>query len=58
MSLTGKQSPLGVNLQGAILNNQGMGINSVVTRVAGVSKTNNDYTFGNLVQDTVLRLHT
>jgi len=58
MSLTGKQSPLGVNLQGAILNNQGMGINSVVTRVAGVSKTNDDYTFGNLVQDTVLRLHT
>jgi hypothetical protein len=58
MSLTGKQSPLGVNLQGAILNNQGMGINSVVTNVAGISKTNNDYVFGNLVQDTVLRLHT
>ncbi len=58
MSLTGKQSPLGVNLQGAILNNQGIGINSVVNRVAGISKTNDDYTFGNIVQDTVLRLQT
>jgi hypothetical protein len=58
MSLTGKQSPLGVNLQGAILNNQGMGINSAVINEAGISKTNNDYVFGNLVQDTVLRLHT
>lgn len=58
MSLTGKQSPLGVNLQGAILNNQGIGINSVVNKVAGISKTNEDYTFGDLVQDTVLRLHT
>lgn len=58
MSLTGKQSPLGVNLQGAILNNQGIGINSVVNKVAGISKTNDDYVFGNIVQDTVLRLHT
>lgn len=58
MSLTGKQSPLGVNVQSSLLNNQGLNINSVVSTYLGSSKTNADYTFGKLVQDTVLRMQT
>ena len=58
MSNTGKQSPLGVNVQGAILNNQGFTINPVASSYMGSSKTNGTYTFGSLVQDTVLRLQT
>lgn len=58
MSNTPKQSPLGVNVQGALLNNLGLAINSVAASYMGTSKTNSDYTFGKLVQDTVLRLQT
>jgi len=58
MSNSGKQSPLGVNVQGSILNNQGFVINPVAASIMGSSKTNADYTFGKLVQDTVLRLQT
>jgi len=58
MSNSGKQSPLGVNVQGSILNNQGFAINPVAASITGSSKTNADYTFGKLVQDTVLRLQT
>lgn len=58
MSDSGKQSPLGVNVQGSILNNQGFTINPVAASYMGSSKTNNDYTFGSLVQNTVLRLQT
>ena len=58
MSNSGKQSPLGVNVQGSILNNQGFTINPVATSYMGSSKTNDLYTFGSIVQDTVLRLQT
>jgi hypothetical protein len=58
MSNSGKQSPLGVNVQGSILNNQGFTINPVATSYMGSSKTNSSYTFGSIVQDTVLRLQT
>jgi hypothetical protein len=58
MSDSGKQSPLGVNVQGSILNNQGFTINPVAASYMGSSKTNADYTFGTLVQNTVLRLQT
>lgn len=58
MSDSGKQSPLGVNVQGSILNNQGFTINPVAASYMGSSKTNSSYTFGSLVQNTVLRLQT
>lgn len=58
MSNTGKQSPLGVNVQGSILNNEGFTINPIAASYMGSSKTNDDYTFGSLVQNTVLRLQT
>ena len=55
MSNTGEQSPLGVNVQGSILNNEGFTINPIAASYMGSSKTNGDYTFGSLVQNTVLR---
>lgn len=58
MSLTGKQSPLGVNFEGAILANTGLRINKLVASLVGASKTNDDYQFGKIIQDTSLRLHT
>ncbi len=58
MADTGKQSPLGVNVLGSVLNNTGLNINPVAASYMGASKTNSDYTFGSLVQSTVLRLLT
>jgi len=58
MSLTGKQSPLGINLQGSILANTGFRINKLAESFMGSSKTNDHYVFGKIVQDTVLRLQT
>jgi hypothetical protein len=58
MADTGKQSPLGVNVLGSILNNTGLNINPVAASYMGASKTNSSYTFGTLVQNTVLRLLT
>ena len=58
MADSGKQSPLGVNVLGSILSNTGLNINPVAASYMGASKTNADYTFGSLVQQTVLRLLT
>ena len=58
MADSGKQSPLGVNVLGSILNNTGLNINPVAASYMGASKTNDAYTFGSLVQSTVLRLLT
>lgn len=58
MADSGKQSPLGVNVLGSLLNNQGFKINPVAESFMGSSKTNTNYTFGSLVEDTVLRLLT
>lgn len=58
MADTGKQSPLGVNVLGAVLTNSGLNINSVAAEYMGASKTNATYTFGSLVQDTSLRMLT
>lgn len=55
MADTSKQSPLGVNVLGEFLNNQGLGINPVAESFIGRSKTNNDYTPGKLVNDTLLK---
>lgn len=58
MADTGKNSPLGVNVTGSILNNTGYAINPVAARYMGSSKTNNTYTFGSLVSGTALRMLT
>ena len=58
MADTGKQSPLGVNVLGSVLQNTGLTINPVAAGYMGASKTNTDYSFGSLIQNTVLRLLT
>lgn len=58
MADTGKQSPLGINVIGSYLSNQGLTINPVAASYMGTSKTNSDYTFGKLVSETSLRMLT
>lgn len=58
MADTGKQSPLGINVIGSYLVNQGLTINPVATSYMGASKTNTNYTFGKLVSETSLRMLT
>lgn len=58
MSNTGKQSPLGVNVLGSVLNNQGLSINPITQEYIGNSKSNGQYIFGKLIQNTSLRLLT
>ncbi len=58
MSDTGKQSPLGVNVLGSVLQNTGLNINPVAAAHMGQSKTYASYTFGSVVQNTCLRLLT
>lgn len=55
MARTGKNSPLGVNVTGSILNNTGYTINKVAASYMGESKSNDTYTPGKLVTDTCLR---
>ena len=49
MSDTGKQSPLGVNVLGTLLQNEGFYINPKVRDLAGESKYNDDYAPGYIV---------
>jgi hypothetical protein len=58
MADSGKQSPLGINVIGSYLLNQGLTINPVAASYMGSSKTNSDYTFGSLVSGTSLRMLT
>ena len=58
MAKTGKNSPLGVNIVGSILNHTGLTINKVAASYMGASKTNASYTFGTVVSETCLRLLT
>lgn len=58
MADSGKQSPLGINVIGSYLLNQGLTINPVAASYMGSSKTNTDYTFGRLVSETSLRMLT
>ena len=55
MADTGRQSPLGVNVLGSVLQNTGLRINPVAAKYMGSSKTNNSYTFGTLVNSTYLK---
>lgn len=54
MSTTGKQSPLGINVLGDILQNRGLRINPLITTYIGSSKYNSDYTPGTIITDTCL----
>lgn len=53
-----KQTPLGINVQGALLQNNGLKINPVTESYIGSSKVNNTYTAGSIVNDTCLKLLT
>ena len=54
MSDTGIQSPLGVNVVGGMILNEGLSINPIAQRMIGESKTNAYYTPGSIVNDTCL----
>jgi len=58
MSDTPKQSPLGINTLGSLLNNQGLKINSGMSTFIGESKTNASYTPGSIINATCLSLLT
>jgi len=55
MSTTGKQSPLGVNVNSSLLQNIGLCINSTVQGYMGISKSNTSHTPGTLVSNTCLK---
>lgn len=48
MSLTSKQSPLGINVLGSLIQNQGLNINTVATGYMGTSTNLSNYTYGSL----------
>lgn len=58
MSDTGKQSPLGVNVNNSLLTNQGMQINPKFASWVGFSTNFPTYAFGRICQETCLRLLT
>ena len=59
MADTGKQSPLGVNVLGSILQNSGFYINKTTQDYIGVNKsTSGPYIPGKLVNDTCLKFLT
>ena len=55
MADTGKQSPLGVNVLGALLGNAGLQINLVAEGYMGISEDTSTYTPGSICEDTCLR---
>lgn len=55
---TPKQTPLGINVQGSLLQGVGININPINQSYIGVSKVNPTYTFGSVVSDTCLNLLT
>lgn len=58
MANSGKQSPLGINVLGSLLSGTGFNIDPIAASFMGASKTNSVYSFGKIVNDTVLRLLT
>lgn len=53
-----KETPLGINLNSSLLQNQGLNINPDAEKHMGVSKVNGQYTFGSLVSNTCLKFLT
>ena len=58
MADTGKQSPLGMNVLGGLLQHRCLQINRNAEFFMGVSTSNTQYTYGKLVEGTVLRMLT
>ena len=58
MAHTGKQSPIGINVLGGILQNRCLQINKNAEYYMGISRSNSTYTFGHLIEGTVLRMLT
>jgi hypothetical protein len=58
MSDSGKQSPLGINALGSLLQNTGFRINSVATSYMGSSTSESNYTFGTICSSTCLNVLT
>ena len=58
MSDSGHQSPLGTNDLSSLLQNYGLGINAATSGYAGVSNDYEQYGFGQICQNTCLRLLT
>jgi hypothetical protein len=58
MADTGRQTPLAVNMMGSLLQDSGLRINKTAQDHMGISKTNDDYSFGSICNDTSLRLLT
>ena len=58
MSNTGKQSPLGVNSLSSLLQDTGFNINPITVKYVGSSTAVGSYTFGEICQNTCLRLQT
>jgi hypothetical protein len=58
MADSGKQSPLGQNVLGGLLQNRCLRINPNAEYYMGISKSNSDYTYGQLIEGTVLRMLT
>jgi len=58
MADTGKQSPLGQNVLGGLLQNRCLQINPNAEYYMGISTSNSQYTYGALVENTVLRMLT
>lgn len=58
MMKSAKQTPLGVNVQGSLLQNTGFTINPVAASFMGSSKVNTSYTPGTVVKNTCLNLLT
>ena len=56
MADTGKQSPLGQNVLGGLLQNRCLQINPNAEYYMGISTSNSQYTYGALVENTVLRM--
>ena len=55
MSDTGKQSPLGINVLGSLLQNVGFYINPKVRNLVGNSKINSEYQPGEIINNTCLK---
>lgn len=55
MSDTGKQSPLGVNVMSGLLQGKGLWINNPTSGIVGSTTGANNYTYGTIISNTVLK---
>lgn len=55
MSLTAKQSPLGVNSMSGLLQGKGFWVNQPTANIVGSSTSISSYTYGSIISNTVLK---